>query len=145
MDISTIKAGDEIYVFSREKDRYLKLPVRIGNAGLKYVEVPNRDTWCRPDMVALAEGLDAVTAEELPAAKKRHAARRKAEKAAAEALALRVAEARKVAQKLFSMGVGRGGHTVTEGGLVIQWSGRIAFDLSLEQARALLDALKGGA
>jgi len=142
MEISTLKAGDEVYVFSRHRDRYVKLTVRVGAAGIKFVEIPNSHAWRRVDTVELAEGVDAVTAEELPAAKKRHAERRKAAKAAEVEREKRVSGATWFAGELHALGVSLAQY----GKLVrpaVDYDGMIRVDLTLEQARALLDALKG--
>ena len=142
MDISTLKAGDEVYVFSRSRDRYLKLSVRIGQAGLKFVEIPSGHAWRRGDTVVLAEGVDAVTAEELPAAKKRHAERRKAQKAAETARETRHADAAGLAGELFALGVATTRYGKAEPPSV-DYYGVMVVSLTLEQARALRDTLKG--
>ncbi len=142
MDISTLNAGDEVYVFSRIRDRYLKLPVRIGQAGLKFVEIPSGHAWRRGDTVVLAEGVDAVTAEELPAAKKRHAARRKAAKTAEAEREKRVSDATRFAGELHAVGVSLAHYGRNELPTVDR-NGSIRVDLTLEQARILFGALKG--
>jgi hypothetical protein len=142
MDISTLNAGDEVYVFSRSRDRYLKLPVRVGAAGLKFVEIPSDHAWRRGDIVVIAEGVDVVTAEELPAAKKRHAARRKAEKAAEAERVQRETEGGRLASSLYALGAGLFNYGECAPGRVYR-DGSIEIRLTVEQARVLLGALKG--
>ena len=147
MDISTLNAGDEVYVFSREKDRYVKRPVFEDGSGKPYCTVPSATYWRGPVIIRLAgegpaSGDDVVTAEELPAAKKRHAARRKAEKAAETARETRHADAAGLAGELFALGVATTRYGKAEPPSV-DYYGVMVVSLTLEQARALRDTLKG--
>lgn len=143
MDISTLKAGDEIYVFSHSKDRYVKREVEVGNAGLRYFRGDPRGYFKTRDIVPLDSKSDAVTAEELPAAKKRHAERRKALKAAEASRAARHDDAVGLAGELHMMGVTTARYGKYEPPSVDR-QGIIRVDITVEQARALRDALKGG-
>lgn len=142
MDISTLKAGDEVCVFDRSKGKYIKRVVEIGNVGCPYFYDDPRGYFRTRATVPLDDTSDAVTAEELPAAKKRHAARRKAEKEAEEARKKRVLDAEAAAGELRALGV-----SIAPSGInglpTVNRSGSIRADLTLEQARALLAALRG--
>lgn len=147
MSISTLKEGDKVYVFSREKDRYVKRPVFEDGSGKPYCTVPSATYWRGPVIIRLAgegpaSGDDVVTAEELPAAKKRHAARRKAEKAAEAERERRENDGKALAAALYEIGVGRLNYGERSPASVHR-DGSIDVRLTVEQARVLLGALKG--
>lgn len=142
MDISKLKAGDEIYVFSCEKDRYVKRTVVVDKNGARYFHGNPSGYWRIRPTIILARDSDAVTAEELPAAKKRHAERRKAERAEEAERASREAEGYRLASGLHEVGVGfvdLGKRSPPR----VNRDGSIDARLTVEQARALLSALKG--
>lgn len=143
MDISKLKTGDEIYVFSREKDRYVKRVVRVGTDGARCFHGDPTGYWKTRPTIILAGDSDAVTAEELPAAKKRHAERRKAEKAAEDERERRENDGRALAAALGEIGVGRINYGQRSPAIAHR-DGSIDVRLTVEQARALLFALKGG-
>ncbi len=142
MDISTLKAGDEVYVFSYEKDRYVKRVVEVDRLGGRYFYGDPAGYFKVRRTVILTGDSDAVTAEELPAAKKRHAARRKAEKAAETARETRHADAAGLTGELFALGVATTRYGKAEPPSV-DYCGVMVVSLTVEQARVLLGALKG--
>jgi len=142
MDISTLKAGDEVYVFSRGRDCYIKRTVDIDAAGYVYFLSEPHGHHSVRDKVYLDNGSDAVTSQMLPAAEMRHAERRKSEKTASDALDALYDDALGVAGELHALGVSTARGCKDEPPSVSDL-GLIRADLTVEQARALLDALKG--
>ena len=140
--ISALSAGDEIHVFSREKDKYIKRTVNVGKNGLRYVWDDPRGYFKTRDSIPVTAALDAVTAEELPAAKKRHAERRKVEKTAEAERQKRVSEASWLVGELHAFGVSLVQYGKRELPTVDR-DGLIRVDLTVKQARILRDALKG--
>jgi len=141
--IAGLNHGDEVYVFDQGKDRYIKRTVDVDKNGLRYVWGDPRGYFKTRDSIPLTSVTNAVTADELPAAKKRHAERRKAEKAAESARATRQAEAIALAGELHALGVSTRRYGKHERPTV-DYHGIMLADLTVEQARALRDALKGG-
>lgn len=140
--IDALVDGDEIHVFDTAKDKYIKRTVEVGKNGHRYVWGDPRGYFKTRDTISINIHTDCVTAEELPAAKKRHAERRKAEKAAEDARKQRERDARALRDELFGVGVGSSRNGVLEAGNAYR-DGTIRVDLTIEQASALLRALNG--
>lgn len=142
MDICTLKAGDEVFVFDRSKDKYIKRVVEVDKTGARYFQGDPAGYFKVRPTIILAADSDAVTAEELPAAKKRHAERRKAEKAAEAERERRESDGRALAAALYEVGVGQLNYGERSPAAVYR-DGSIDVRLTVEQARVLLNALNG--